>query len=310
MASAKKALKVKSDSNNVNVDNSTNDVSVNPSANSSTNYAEYIRRVVLNLEKDASQSKDLGNEIIVEGVRQNNLKNISLTIPKNKFVVITGPSGSGKSSLAFETIYAEGQRRYMESLSTYARQFLNMQDKPDFDSICGLSPAIAIDQRTTSRNPRSTVATITEIYDYLRILFARIGIPYSPATNMPIKSISISEMIDEIMRLPFGTKLNILSPVIRGQKGEQKKILLNLRKSGYERLRFNGLVTDIDEVIMTIDKNKKNDIEAVIDRIQVRRTRTPRTGMPSNRNLRISDTCNFPQAIRFRPTRKRRTLST
>ena len=232
-------------------------------------HALHIKNIVFNMQKDLVNAEDLSREISIEGARQNNLKNISLKIPKNKFVVITGPSGSGKSSLAFDTIYAEGQRRYMESLSTYARQFLNMQDKPDFDSISGLSPAIAIDQKTTSRNPRSTVATITEIYDYLRILFARIGIPYSPATGLPIKSISISEMIEEIMKMPIGTKFNILAPVVRGQKGEQKKILLNLRKSGYTRIKFNGEMFDIDDVIMNIDKNKKNDIDVVIDRIQI-----------------------------------------
>jgi len=232
-------------------------------------FANYVKSIVLSASKEAAQNTDLSNEICIEGARQNNLKNISIKLPKNKFIVITGPSGSGKSSLAFDTIYAEGQRRYMESLSTYARQFLNMQDKPDFDKISGLSPAIAIDQKTTSRNPRSTVATLTEIYDYLRILFARIGVPYSPATGLPIKSISISEMIEQVMHLPEGTKINILSPVVHGQKGEHKKILLNIRKMGYERIKFNGELTEVDDVIMNIDKNKKNDIEAVIDRIQM-----------------------------------------
>ena len=206
--------------------------------------------------------------ISITGARQNNLKNIDIKIPKNKLVVITGPSGSGKSSLAFDTIYTEGRRRYVESLSAYARQFLNIQDKPDFDSIAGLSPAIAIDQKTSSKNPRSTVATMTEIYDYLRILFARAGIAYSPATGLPIEKKTSSEVISEILEFPFGTKLVVLSPVIRGQKGEHKKLLIQLRRQGFQRARLNGNYIDIDDLEID-DKNKKNYVEIVVDRIEI-----------------------------------------
>lgn len=206
--------------------------------------------------------------ISVRGAKEHNLKNIDIDIPKHKFVVITGLSGSGKSSLAFDTIYAEGQRRYVESLSAYARQFLNIQDKPDVESIDGLSPAIAIDQRTTSRNPRSTVGTVTEIYDYLRLLYARIGIPYSPATGLPIESQSVSQMVDAIMALPEGTKLYLLAPFVRGQKGEHKKELKDLQKRGFTRVKINGELFEMAD-LPTLDKNKKHTIEVVIDRIKV-----------------------------------------
>src|SRR3954469_22427531 len=171
-------------------------------------------------------------KISIRGAKEHNLKNIDVDIPKNNLVVITGPSGSGKSSLAFDTIYAEGQRRYVESLSSYARQFLNIQDKPDVESIDGLSPAIAIDQKTTSRNPRSTVGTVTEIYDYLRLLFARIGIPYSPVTGLPIESMTVSQMVDRVLAMKDGTRLFLLAPIARGKKGEFKKEFADLRKRG------------------------------------------------------------------------------
>lgn len=208
------------------------------------------------------------NSIRVRGAKEHNLKNIDIDIPRDALVVITGPSGSGKSSLAFDTIYAEGQRRYVESLSSYARQFLNIQDKPDVESIDGLSPAIAIDQKTTSRNPRSTVGTVTEIYDYLRLLFARVGIPYSPATGLPIESQTVSQMVDKIMELPEGSKVILLAPFVRGHKGEHKKEIAELKKKGFQRLKIDGEIHDINE-IPAIDKNKKHDIDVVVDRIVI-----------------------------------------
>lgn len=206
--------------------------------------------------------------IKVRGAKEHNLKNINVDIPKNELVVITGLSGSGKSSLAFDTVYAEGQRRYVESLSSYARQFLHLQKKPDVESISGLSPSIAIDQKTTSRNPRSTVGTVTEIYDYMRLLFARVGIPYSPVTGLPIKSQTISEMVDTIKNLPLGTKIYILSPVIRGQKGEFRYEILNFKKQGFQRLIIDGALCDID-TLPKLDKNKKHNLEVVVDRIEI-----------------------------------------
>lgn len=206
--------------------------------------------------------------ISVRGAKVHNLKNVNVDLPKNKLVVITGVSGSGKSSLAFDTIYAEGQRRYVESLSSYARQFLELQEKPDVESITGLSPAIAIDQKTTSRNPRSTVATATEIYDYLRLLYARIGIPYSPATGKPIEKQSSSQMVEKVMLLPKGTKLYILAPIVKGQKGEHRKEFIILQKQGYQRVKVNGALYDFDE-IPTLDKNLKHNIEVVVDRIEI-----------------------------------------
>ena len=180
------------------------------------------------------------DKIIVKGARENNLKNIDIELPKNKLIVMTGVSGSGKSSLAFDTIFAEGQRRYVESLSAYARQFIGNVEKPDVDSIEGLSPSISIDQKTTNKNPRSTVGTITEIYDFLRLLFARIGVPYCPNHHIPIKSQSIEEMTNKIMELDEGTKLEILAPVIHGEKGTQKDLVEDLRKDGYSRVRVDG----------------------------------------------------------------------
>ncbi len=204
--------------------------------------------------------------IKVRGAKEHNLKNINVDIPRNKFVVITGLSGSGKSSLAFDTIYAEGYRRYVESLSSYARQFLHLQNKPNVESISGLSPAIAIDQKSTSKNPRSTVGTITEIYDYLRLLYARIGIAFSPTTGLPIKSQSISEMVDIVYGLPQKTKIYLLAPIIRGQKGEFRKEISYLKKHGYERIIIDDNLYNINDVAK-IDKNKKHTVEVIIDRI-------------------------------------------
>ncbi len=209
------------------------------------------------------------DKIVIKGARENNLKNIDIEIPKNKLVVMTGVSGSGKSSLAFDTIYAEGQRRYVESLSSYARQFLGGTEKADVDSIEGLSPSISIDQKTTNKNPRSTVATVTEIYDYFRLLFARIGVPYCPKHKTPIKSQSIEEITNKILSLETGTKLEILSPVIYGEKGSHEKVFDNLRKNGFTRVKVNGETRDLSEEIK-LEKNKKDNILVVVDRIVVR----------------------------------------
>ena len=209
------------------------------------------------------------DKIVVKGARVNNLKNINITLPKNKLIVMTGLSGSGKSSLAFDTIYAEGKRRYIDSLSAYARQFLGGTDKPDVDSIEGLSPAISIDQKTTSNNPRSTVATVTEIYDYLRLLFARIGVPYCPNHNIPISNQSVEEMVNKVLNYEEGTKLIIMSPVVNGEKGTHKDLLEDLRKQGYIRARINKEMVDLSEDI-TLDKNIKDDIDVVIDRIVIK----------------------------------------
>ena len=207
--------------------------------------------------------------IKVVGAKEHNLKNVSIEIPKNQLVVVTGLSGSGKSSLVFDTIYAEGQRRFIESLSSYARQFLDMQDKPDVESITGLSPAIAIDQKTTSRNPRSTVGTVTEIYDHFRLLFARIGVPYSPATGKPIESQSSSLMVEKILELPKKSKIYLLAPIVRGGKGEHRKEMMAVRKQGFQRIKVDGEVHDLNEILPVLDKNKKHDIEVIIDRVVV-----------------------------------------
>lgn len=207
--------------------------------------------------------------IKVVGAKEHNLKNVNVEIPKNQLVVVTGLSGSGKSSLVFDTIYAEGQRRFIESLSSYARQFLDMQDKPDVESITGLSPAIAIDQKTTSRNPRSTVGTVTEIYDHFRLLFARVGVPYSPATGKPIESQSASQMVEKILSLPKKTRIYLLAPVINGQKGEHRKEMMAARKQGFQRIKVDGKVHDLNEILPALDKNKKHSIEIIVDRIVV-----------------------------------------
>ena len=206
------------------------------------------------------------DKIIIKGARENNLKNVDLELPKNKLIVMTGVSGSGKSSLAFDTIYAEGQRRYVESLSAYARQFLGGTEKPDVDSIEGLSPSISIDQKTTSKNPRSTVGTVTEIYDYLRLLFARIGIPYCPEHHIPISSQTVDEIVDKVLENEIGTKLIIMAPVAHGEKGTHKDLLEDLRKEGYVRVRVNGEMLDLSEEI-NLEKNKKDNIDVIIDRI-------------------------------------------
>ena len=212
----------------------------------------------------------MSNEkIIVRGARENNLKNVTIEIPRDKLVVITGLSGSGKSSLAFDTIYAEGQRRYVESLSSYARQFLGQMDKPDVDSVEGLSPAISIDQKSTSRNPRSTVGTVTEIYDYLRLMFARVGVPYSPATGKPIERSSPEQVVDATMALPEGTKLQILSPVVRGRKGVYQKELEDVGKAGFVRVRVDGEMYEVTDDI-PMDRYKQHTIEVVIDRLVVK----------------------------------------
>jgi excinuclease ABC subunit A len=226
--------------------------------------------------------------IEVIGAREHNLKNIKVKIPHKKLIVITGLSGSGKSSLAFDTIYAEGQRRYVESLSSYARQFLQHNDKPDVDTITGLSPAIAIDQKTTSKNPRSTVGTITEIYDYLRLLYARIGVPYSPATGLPIQSQTITEMVDHIKELPKGTKVYILAPIAREDKGEFRKKFADLQKQGFERIIVEGEVYDIGEAPV-LDKNKKHNIDVIIDRLAIEEDLGNRVADSVETALKIGD---------------------
>ena len=206
--------------------------------------------------------------IQVKGAREHNLKNIDIEIPRDELVVITGLSGSGKSSLAFDTIYAEGQRRYVESLSSYARQFLGQMEKPDVDYIDGLSPAISIDQKTTSKNPRSTVGTVTEIYDYLRLLYARIGIPHCPVCGREIKQQTIDQIVDHVMTLEERTKIQILAPVVRGRKGEHVKEFEAARKAGYVRVRVDGMIYDLSEEIK-LEKNKKHTIEIVVDRLVI-----------------------------------------
>ena len=227
-------------------------------------------------------------KIIVRGAREHNLKNVDIELPRDSLVVITGLSGSGKSSLAFDTIYAEGQRRYVESLSAYARQFLELMQKPNVDSIEGLSPAISIEQKTSSRNPRSTVGTVTEIYDYLRLLYARIGVPYSPATGLPIEAQSVSQMVDSVMELHEGTRLYILSPIARRRKGEFRKELEMLQKRGFQRVKINDEMFEIDQA-PKLDKNYWHDIEAVVDRIVIRPGLESRLADSFETALQLSD---------------------
>jgi excinuclease ABC subunit A len=208
------------------------------------------------------------NNLVIRGAREHNLKNIDLDIPRNRFVVITGLSGSGKSSLAFDTIYAEGQRRYVESLSAYARQFLGLMEKPDVDSIEGLSPAISIEQRTASKNPRSTVGTVTEMYDYLRLLFARIGIPYCYNCGKRIERQTVEQMVDSILHLDTDTRILILAPVVRGRKGEYREVFDQIRRDGYLRVRVDGVLHEVDHPIK-LDRQKKHDIEVVVDRLVI-----------------------------------------
>ncbi len=213
------------------------------------------------------------DKIIIRGARQNNLKNISLEIPRDRFVVVTGLSGSGKSSIAFDTLYAEGQRKYVESLSSYARMFLGQMDKPDVDDISGLSPAVSIDQKSTSRNPRSTVGTVTEIYDYMRLLWARAGKPHCPKCGAAVSCQSIDQMVDTVLSYPEGTRLQILSPLVRGKKGRYLKQLEDLKAQGFIRVRIDGSLYDLTEstdIIPDEDKNKKHDIDIIIDRLVIR----------------------------------------
>ena len=226
--------------------------------------------------------------IEIRGARQHNLKNVDINIPKNSLTVITGLSGSGKSSLAFDTIYAEGQRRYVESLSSYARQFLDLQNKPDVDSIEGLSPAISIEQKTTSHNPRSTVGTVTEIYDYMRLLWARAGTPYSPATGLPIEAQSVSQMVDKILAMPEGTKLILLAPIARGKKGEFKKEFAELQKKGFQRVNIDDEIYNIEE-LPELNKNQKHDIEVVVDRIIIKQGIESRVSQSVETALKLSD---------------------
>ncbi|VEJ45501.1 excinuclease ABC subunit UvrA [Bartonella vinsonii] len=226
--------------------------------------------------------------ISIRGAREHNLKNIDLDLPRDKLIVITGLSGSGKSSLAFDTIYAEGQRRYVESLSAYARQFLEVMQKPDVDRIDGLSPAISIEQKTTSRNPRSTVGTVTEIHDYMRLLFARIGVPHSPATGLPIESQTVSQMVDQIMSLPEGTRIFIMAPLVRGRKGEYKKELMELLKKGFQRAKVDGTFYEIPD-IPPLDKKYKHDIDVVVDRIIVHSDITSRLADSIETCLRLAN---------------------
>ena len=231
---------------------------------------DYLLLIIRKYFVPKKKNNHIAEEIVVKGARVHNLKNIDVSLPRNKLVVVTGLSGSGKSSLVFDTIYAEGQRRYIESLSSYARQFLGMMDKPDVDQIEGLSPAISIDQRSTSHNPRSTVGTVTEIYDYLRLLFARVGIPHCPKCGREVSKQTIDQIVERIQALPQGTALSLLAPIVRDQKGEHKQVIAEIKKAGYVRVRFDGNLISMDEAEdLKIDKQKKHTIEIVVDRLNV-----------------------------------------
>ena len=241
--------------------------------------------------------------IRIRGAREHNLQNVDVEIPRDSLTVITGLSGSGKSSLAFDTIYAEGQRRYVESQSAYARQFLELMQKPDVDTIEGLSPAISIEQKTTSRNPRSTVGTVTEIYDYMRLLFARIGVPYSPATGLPIESQTVSEMVDRVMAMDEGARLYLLAPIVRGRKGEYKKDLQALAKRGFQRVRIDGRLYDIEDA-PKLDKKFKHDIEVVIDRLVMREGLETRLADSFETALNLADGIAYVDLADIKPEKK------
>ena len=229
------------------------------------------------------------DKIIIRGAKAHNLKNVSLEIPRDKFIVFTGLSGSGKSSLAFDTLYAEGQRRYVESLSAYARQFLGQMNKPDVEYIEGLSPAISIDQKTTSRNPRSTVGTVTEIYDYLRLLYAKIGIPHCHKCGKVITQQTVDQMVDKIFELPIKTKIQILAPIIKGRKGEHSKVIETILKNGFIRARIDGEIVEISGEEIKLEKNIKHTIEAVVDRLVVKEEIRSRLTDSLETTLRLSE---------------------
>ena len=232
--------------------------------------------------------------IIISGAREHNLKSIDISLPRNQFIIITGLSGSGKSSLAFDTIYAEGQRRYVESLSAYARQFLDTMQKPDVDQITGLSPAIAIEQKTTSKNPRSTVGTVTEIYDYLRLLYARVGVPYSPATGLPIKAQQPSDMVDQIMNL--NERIFVLAPIVRDRKGEYKKELAELQKKGFQRVKIDEKTYELDD-LPSLDKKLRHNIEVVVDRLIIKKGIETRLSDSMRTALDLSDGIAYVEVL-------------
>ncbi len=235
------------------------------------------------------------DKLIIRGAREHNLKNIDLEIPRDKLVVLTGLSGSGKSSLAFDTIYAEGQRRYVESLSAYARQFLGLMEKPDVDQIEGLSPAISIDQKGASRNPRSTVGTVTEIYDYLRLLFARVGLPHCPNCGSPISQQTVEQIVDTLLAMPDDSRLLLMAPLINARKGEHKQVFEDVRKAGFVRLRVNGEVHEVDDDIQ-LDRYKMHTIEAVVDRLVIHRNGDGRIGSDAARQTPSKPRCAWAMA--------------